>query len=164
MELLLDAKSNERLVLIVGTGGSRATTSHMATSLFVGSQRMHAGIRTLCCVDGSPAVTAFGHDPGFECSFAAQVQLLGRKGNLLISISASDNSPSLIEAAQEALGIGMTVVAVTGFDGGQLKERGDLSMHASNDFGDYRPVEGAHLAINHMVTESLQNHLMDANS
>ena len=109
-------------------------------------------------------MTALGNDVGFEYTFAKQVQLLGRKDDLLILISASGNSPNLIEAAHEAKKIGMPVVAMTGFDGGRLKQLGDLSIHVSTEVGDYGPVEDAHLAVNHMVTESLRNHFVNVNS
>jgi D-sedoheptulose 7-phosphate isomerase len=143
-------------VYIIGNGGSASTASHMATDLGVGSHRCGAGIRAITLTDNSGVVTATGNDLGFEEVFAAQVELLGQAGDLLVVISASGNSPNLLAAVDVAKRQAMTVVGLTGFDGGKLVDVADISIHVNTAMGDYGPAEDAHLAVNHMVTEQLR--------
>ena len=143
-------------VFIIGNGGSASTASHMATDLGVGSQRFGAGVRAVSLADNSAALTATGNDLSFEHVFAAQVELLGRAGDLLIVISASGNSPNLLAAVQSAKNQSMVVVGMTGFTGGRLVEVADISILVDTNTGDYGPAEDAHLAINHLVTERLR--------
>jgi D-sedoheptulose 7-phosphate isomerase len=128
----------------------------MATDLGVGSHRCGAGIRAITLTDNSGVVTATGNDLGFEEVFAAQVELLGQAGDLLVVISASGNSPNLLAAVDVAKRQAMTVVGLTGFDGGKLVDVADISIHVNTAMGDYGPAEDAHLAVNHMVTEQLR--------
>jgi D-sedoheptulose 7-phosphate isomerase len=156
VDLLLNARESGHTVLVVGNGGSAATASHMATDLGVGSQRFGCGIRTVSLVDNSAVVTATGNDIGFHDVYAAQVRLLGQPGDILVAISASGDSPNLLQAASEAKRQGLTVVAITGFTGGKLSGMADLSIHVQTAQGDYGPAEDVHLVINHMVTELLR--------
>ncbi len=156
VELLVAARELRRTVFLVGNGGSAATASHMATDLGVGSQRLGVGLRVICLVDNSAVLTATSNDVGFEDVYAAQVRLLGQPGDILVAISASGNSPNLLKVAVEAKEQGLSVVALTGFAGGELAGLADTSIHVPTAHGDYGPAEDAHLVINHMVTELLR--------
>jgi len=156
VDLLVEARESGHTVLVVGNGGSAATASHMATDLGVGSQRLGCGVRVVSLVDNSAVVTATSNDLGFDDVYAAQVRLLGQPGDVLVAISASGNSPNLLQAAAEAQSQGLKVVAITGFTGGNLCGMADLSIHVPTAEGDYGPAEDAHLVINHMVTDLLR--------
>jgi len=156
VDLLVDVRARGGRIFVVGNGGSATTASHMATDLGVGSQRVDAGLRVVSLADNSGVITATGNDLSFEDVFAAQVGLLGEPGDVLIAISASGNSPNLIEAALRAKNLAMTVVGLTGFSGGRLKDIADVSVHVETDNGDYGPAEDSHLVVNHMVTELLR--------
>ncbi len=156
VDLLVDVRERGGRVFIIGNGGSATTASHMATDFGVGSQRVDAGVRVFSLADNSGVITATGNDLSFEDIYAAQVRLLGEPGDVLVAISASGNSPNLVEAALRAKRLGMKVVGLTGFSGGRLREISDVSVHVETETGDYGPAEDAHLVVNHMVTELLR--------
>jgi D-sedoheptulose 7-phosphate isomerase len=54
--------------------------------------------------------------------FAQQVRVLGQEGDLLLAISASGNSRNVSEAIKAAHERGITTVALTGRDGGDIAE------------------------------------------
>ena len=83
--------------------------------------------------------------------FSDQIKALGSEGDALVAISASGNSPNLIEAFMEAKNKKITTIAITAFDGGDLKELSDLSVHVPTAKREYGPAEDAHLVINHLV-------------
>ena len=156
VDVLVDAYIRDKKVFVIGNGGSATTASHMATDLGVGSQRFGAGVRVVSLSDNSGALTAIGNDASFEDVFSEQLQLLAEEGDVLIAISVSGNSPNLVRAAMMARQENLTVVSLTGFSGGRLKELANVAVHVETEIGDYGPAEDAHLVVNHMVTELLR--------
>ena len=104
---------------------------------------------SLCSNQG--IVTATAHDLGFEYVFTRQLQILASSGNILVSISASGNSPNIAAAIKWAKASSIFTVALTGFDGGAARTLADVSVHVVSAFGDYGVVKDIHLTICHMV-------------
>lgn len=150
------ARRTNALVLIAGNGGSASTASHMATDLGVGSHKEGAGLRAICLSDNASVITATANDISFERIFAEQIELLATRGDVVILISASGNSPNILEAYESAVSVGASVIALTGFDGGSLRESAAICVHVPTALGDYGPVEDVHLMINHMLTEMVR--------
>ena len=144
-------------VFIIGNGGSASTASHMATDLGVGSHKVGLGIRSISLSDNSSALTATANDISFDRVFAEQLILLANPEDVLVAISASGNSPNVVVAAEEARRLGVTVIGITGFDGGRLNSISDICVHVATSAGDYGPAEDAHLIVNHMLTELLRD-------
>ena len=74
---------------------------------------------------------------------------------MLIVISASGNSPNLVEAVKVAREYGVTTVGFLGFDGGVLKEMVDLPVWLPTNHGEYGLVESAHSLLCHVLSECL---------
>jgi D-sedoheptulose 7-phosphate isomerase len=108
-------------ILACGNGGSAADAQHLVAEL-VG--RFRAERRPLAAV-ALPAniatLTALANDYGFEQVFARQVTALGRRGDVLVAISTSGRSPNVLAAARAARARELTVIALTGAGGGELK-------------------------------------------
>jgi len=82
---------------------------------------------------------------------------LGRKGDLLIAISASGNSENLLKAVGVASELGIQSHSLTGFDGGKLRQLTlGRNIHVETPKGAYGLVEDAHLAICHVITECIR--------
>jgi D-sedoheptulose 7-phosphate isomerase len=108
-------------ILACGNGGSAADAEHLVAEL-VG--RFRAERRPLAAVALSAniaTVTALANDYGFEQVFARQVTALGRRGDVLVAISTSGRSPNVLAAARAARARELTVIALTGAGGGELK-------------------------------------------
>lgn len=142
---------------VIGNGGSAATAAHMATDLGVGSLRRNNPVRCISLVENTGVLTATGNDMDFSSIFTQQLKLLGRRGDVLICISASGNSTNLIEAVLEAKSLGVFTVAITGFDGGQLRTIADLNLHTPTRIGSYGVVEDIHSTVSHVLTEVIRS-------
>ena len=153
--MLRAVRARGSTILVAGNGGSAATASHMVTDLMFGRGLPEPGLRVVGLIDNQSVVTATGNDVSFDEVFARQVRRLGRPGDLLVLISASGNSTNVIRAAEEARLLGVTVVALTGFDGGQLLDLSDIAIHVPTESGAYGPVEDAHLVVCHMLVHLL---------
>ena len=49
-------------------------------------------------------------------------------------------------------------MALTSFDGGELKNQAKHCVHVPTELGEYGPAEDAHLIINHLVMSYLKRH------
>ena len=71
--------------------------------------------------------------------------------DVVVIISASGNSKNLINAVNIAKDKKAETIAITSFDGGELKKIVDMSIHVPTEFGEYGPAEDGHIIINHLV-------------
>lgn len=142
-------------VFIAGNGGSASTAEHIALDWMLGTGLSSPPLRVLSLADSSASITATGNDVAFDMVFSRQLRSLANKGDLLVVVSASGNSANLVGLVQEAKGMGLQVVAITGFDGGHLAQVADLSVHVPTAIGDYGVAEDLHLMIGHIVKEVL---------
>ena len=157
---LLAARDEGHTVFIAGNGGSAATASHMATDLMLGSQLVDPPLRVIALTENQAIITATGNDLDFDQIFSRQLSRLAQPGDLLITVSASGNSPNILACIDIAKAMNLTTIGFTGFDGGKLATVVDLLIHVPTRKGAYGPVEDVHLAVNHMITEWLKEHAM----
>jgi len=139
-------------IYVIGNGGSAATASHMQNDLGVGLKRrgvLDVNITSLC--DNLAVMTALANDIGYENIFYAQLKNKIKKEDFLIAISCSGNSINIIKAVQYAQKFGATVLGMTGFDGGKLKELSDINYHIETKKEEYGLVEDLHMMLDHMI-------------
>jgi D-sedoheptulose 7-phosphate isomerase len=162
VDTLYDAYKRGSLVLVCGNGGSAATASHMANDL-VKATRVAGrhSLRAVSLCDNVSLLTAFANDEGYDGVFARQVEAVLLEGDVLIAISASGNSPNIIQAVELADQMGATTIGFTGFSGGKLSELADLVVHIPTEHGAYGHVEDAHMTLDHMITGALYERIAD---
>ena len=155
VEALLVAWRADRQIFIIGNGGSAATASHMMNdinklTISPGKRRF----RGIALTDNMPLITAWGNDADFVDVFAEPLRNLMRKGDVLVVISASGNSPNLVEAVRVArTECGAQIIGFTGDPGGKLAQQADLVVRVpSPELGHQ---EDGHLIINHVVCNAL---------
>src|SRR5690348_2470756 len=145
LHLFNDARDNAATIYIAGNGGSASTASHWVNDL--GKATKAAGrppMRVMSLSDNVSWLTALGNDEGYHRVFSGQLENFARAGDVLIVISASGNSPNLVEAVKVARDCGVTTIAFLGFDGGVLKDMVDLPVWLPTNRGEYGLVESAH--------------------
>lgn len=153
VECFLRAREQSATVFFVGNGGSAATASHFALDLAeVGRKTGRAILKTFSLADNVPTITALANDYGYETIFIKQMDERFRKGDVLVAISASGNSPNIVNAAKHAKKLGGVVVGLVGFDGGKLAVICDHLLHVRTASGEYGPVEDIHMILDHMIT------------
>jgi len=157
-ELLFEAWQGDRQVLVIGNGGSASTASHYVTDLVkTASVPGVRRLRTLSLTDNPGLTTAIGNDIAYEDTFLFPLESYARTGDLVIAISGSGRSPNVVRALQWARERGLTLVAVTGFDGGTIASMVDL--HVNIPTTNFGLLEDLHLSIGHMVSQALHHRL-----
>jgi D-sedoheptulose 7-phosphate isomerase len=150
IEVLRTAHREGARIFVIGNGGSAATASHFACDF--GKNAVEPGkprFKAIALTDSTPAITAYGNDNGYASVFKEQMVNLMQPGDVVLAISASGNSPNIIEAVQYARDNGATVIGMDGFDGGQLSQ---LAHHAITvPARTYEQIEDLHMILTHMI-------------
>lgn len=155
-DCFLEARRNGNTVYFAGNGGSASTAAHFAQDLGeVGRKAGVACFRSLSLTDNVSLLTAVANDYGYDKIFTIPMQTLFNKGDVLVVISASGNSPNVVEATRLAHEKGGKTVALVGFDGGKLAQISDYLIHVKTPKGEYGPVEDLHMVMDHMITSYL---------
>jgi D-sedoheptulose 7-phosphate isomerase len=157
IETILDARERGARVFFIGNGGSAATASHFANDLSVGTRSKGKPFKVISLSDNAAVMTAIGNDYGYEFIFQKQLQALMEPGDVVVAISASGNSPNLVTAFEYANQMKATTVALTGFDGGKLKQMATYAVHVPSNKGEYGPVEDLHMIFDHVVYTYISN-------
>src|SRR5512136_2335959 len=96
---LIKARDSGKRIYICGNGGSASTASHMASDLNKGSNRKDAPrFRAVALTDNIPAMLAWANDASYDDIFVEQLRNHLEKGDVVIGISGSGNSPNVLKA------------------------------------------------------------------
>jgi D-sedoheptulose 7-phosphate isomerase len=152
VNVLLAARESGNAVFFIGNGGSAATASHFANDISIGTRTGDVKpFRAISLTDNVAVMTALANDEGYDRVFVDQLKVQMRDGDSLVAISASGNSPNVIAAVDYAKSRGATIVGLSGFDGGRLKELSDISLHVQTPKGEFGPVEDVHMIFDHLI-------------
>mgnify|MGYP000544111469 FL=1 len=119
-ESMVACLMNEGKIMACGNGGSAADAQHFAAEMVGRFEKERPGLAALSLATDTSALTAIGNDYDFDMIFSKQVRALGQTGDVLLAISTSGNSTNVIEAIHSAHERQMTVIALTGKDGGRI--------------------------------------------
>ena len=155
VEILLEARERESSIFFIGNGGSAATASHFANDIAIGTRTYEKPFRAISLCDNQAVITAIANDDGYEKIFSQQLQVLLKKQDVVVAISASGNSPNLLDAIDTAKKMNTITVGISAFDGGKMKEMVDISVHVPTEKGEYGPAEDAHMVLDHLVSSYL---------
>jgi len=156
-EALLQARERGAHIFFIGNGGSATTASHFANDIAIGSRTWLKPFKAISLADNVAIITAIGNDYSYDDIFTRQLQTQMVAGDVVVAISVSGNSPNVVKAVEYANAHGAITVALTGFDGGQLKQLARLAVHVPTNKGEYGPAEDVHLILNHLVSAFLMN-------
>lgn len=160
---LLDCWRSGRQVFLAGNGGSAANAGHLANDLLYAVSKMPgSGLRAHSLAANPSVMSCLANDEGYDQVFALQLGVLARKGDVLIALSGSGNSPNIIRALEQAKVIGMTSYAVVGFTGGNARAIADVPIHFVID--DMQIAEDAQLIVGHVVMQWLYTKRGDVTS
>jgi len=112
----------EGKILACGNGGSAADAQHFAAELLNRFEVERPGLAAVALTTDSSTLTSIANDYAFVQIFSKQVRALGHGGDVLLAISTSGNSPNVLEAVEAAHERDMSVVALTGRDGGRIAQ------------------------------------------
>jgi D-sedoheptulose 7-phosphate isomerase len=147
---------DDRTIYICGNGGSIATAAHWVCDFSKGT--IHSGkrrLRMFSLGDNLSMLTAYANDAGYEQVFSEPIRTYAREGDVVVIISASGNSPNMLEAARAATEMKAITVGLTGFGGGKLAKSVDYPVVVQCK--EYGPVEDMHIILDHIISSYMRN-------
>jgi D-sedoheptulose 7-phosphate isomerase len=151
VDTLVDARNRGARIFFCGNGGSAATASHFANDIAIGTRAAKKPFKVIALTDNNAVMTAIANDFGYDQLFTKQLEVLMEPGDVVVAISASGNSPNVVNALSLAQSRGGKTVALTGFDGGKMRQMADVVVHIDTAKGEYGPVEDMHMFLDHLV-------------
>jgi D-sedoheptulose 7-phosphate isomerase len=159
VDCFADAHARGATIFTMGNGGSGASASHAAGDFLKGaSYGLDQRFKMICLNDNLPSMMAIANDIGWEDIFVEPLKNFLQPGDVVIGISGSGNSKNVLKAADYAKAKGATVIGMTGFKGGKLREVADISIHS--DAMDMEVAEDVHMAVFNMVKKVMMARLM----
>ncbi len=179
-ELLEEAFSNGRKLLVAGNGGSASDAEHIVGELMkefklkrkvyssqatvlreiapeygqLLADNLQGALPAISLTGHSALQTAFMNDSMPELVFAQQVNGYGKHGDVYLGISTSGNSKNVLYAAVTAKSIGMKVIGLTGAKESLLMKYADICIRVPETM-TYK-IQELHLPVYHCLCMMLE--------
>ena len=149
-------------ILFFGNGGSAADAQHLSAEFVNRFLRERNALAAMALTTDTSALTSIGNDLGFDQIFARQVAALGRPGDVVVAISASGNSPNVLEGVVAARRLGCITVGLTGGSGGQLSKVVDeVFIVPSNETPR---IQETHITLGHVLCALVEELVLAADT
>ena len=158
---MFQAWTSGRNVFICGNGGSAANAIHIANDLHYGigacgPGEKIPGLRIEALSANTGIITCLANDTGYENIYAHQLEVKSRKGDILIALSGSGNSPNIVKALEIANAMGVNTFAILAFTGGRCRDLAKNVIHF--EINDMQIAEDAQLVVGHLCMQWLNSH------
>ena len=164
-DIICKAIKERRNIYTIGNGASASIAQHWACDYTKGCSQLEPEngnflkVRVHSLAANIPLMTAISNDISYDEVYSYQLERLGAPGDVLIAISSSGNSPNVVKAIEAAIKEKMSVVTLTGFDGGASMKMSNQYPQGVNihvDCPEYEAAEDCHQAIMHMLAKYIR--------
>jgi D-sedoheptulose 7-phosphate isomerase len=163
IEIMVTSLSAGGKILACGNGGSAADAQHFAAELVNRFEAERPPLAGVALTTDSSTLTSIANDYDYVQVFEKQVRAIGRKGDVLLAISTSGNSPNVLTAIRAAHEVGIAVVALTGRGGGKMAaalRSTDVNICVPHD--RTARIQEVHLLALHCICDGIDFQLLGA--
>lgn len=158
-QIILNAYKAGRKVLLIGNGGSAADAQHIAAELVGRFKLERVGLPAIALTTNTSSLTALANDYGYDTVFSRQLEALASDKDVLIAITTSGTSTNILKAVEMARSKGLVVIALTGENGGKLKDMADSTIVVPSN--DTARIQEAHITIGHIICHLVEKELFN---
>jgi len=147
-------------ILSCGNGGSAGDAQHFSSELLNRFEMERPPLPAMALTTDSSTLTAIANDYSYDDIFAKQIKALGETGDVLLAISTSGNSSNVVRAIDAAQDRGMTIIALTGHDGGEIAPAlldADIEIRVPSD--RTARIQEVHLLVIHCLCDVIDRSL-----
>jgi D-sedoheptulose 7-phosphate isomerase len=159
---IIEAFVQGKKVLFCGNGGSAADAQHLAAELMGKLYLDREPLLAISLTTNTSSLTAIANDISYDEVFYRQLKALGNKGDILLSLSTSGKSKSIIKAMQYAEESGIYNIALSGREGGDMKEHAALLINVPSNIT--ARIQESQILIGHIICEIVEKELFIKNS
>jgi D-sedoheptulose 7-phosphate isomerase len=155
---LVGALQQGKKIIACGNGGSHCDAMHFAEELS-GRYRENRPALAAMAISDPSHISCVSNDFGYNYVFSRFIEGLGNAGDVLFGISTSGNSANIIEAVKAAQAKGMSVVLLTGKDGGQLAAFDNVFEVRVDHFGYADRIQEIHIKVIHILIQLIEREM-----
>jgi D-sedoheptulose 7-phosphate isomerase len=156
-EILVHALRAGNKLVLFGNGGSAADAQHVAAELVNRFLMNRDALAAIALTTDTSILTSVCNDVAYDQVFSRQVRALVQKGDVVVGISTSGNSPNVLKGIIAAKEKGAVTVAFVGRGGGELQDLTDISCHVPSD--STPRIQEAQITIWHAIVEVVEQEL-----
>ncbi len=156
-QMMVKALKENHKIISCGNGGSMCDAMHFAEELSGRYRNDRQALAALSISDPSH-MSCVGNDYGYEFVFSRYLEAVGQAGDVLLAISSSGNSKNILKAIEVAKSKGITVVGLTGKNGGKMAEVCDIEIRAPySEYADR--AQEIHIKCIHSLIDYIEQHM-----
>jgi D-sedoheptulose 7-phosphate isomerase len=148
---------NDGKVLFCGNGGSAADAQHISAELSGRFYKDREPLNSEALHVNTSYLTAVANDYSYDEVYSRMVKASGRKGDILVGISTSGNSPNILRALETANHKGLVTVGLTGESGGKMKDVCHFLIPIPSR--DTPRIQESHILVGHILCEMVEREL-----
>ncbi|MCG8670190.1 MAG: SIS domain-containing protein [Pseudomonadales bacterium] len=159
-ELLVHSLLSDGKVISCGNGGSASNAAIFTAKMLNRFERERPALPAISLTADSNTLTAIAEDYSYNDVFSKQIRAIGQPNDLLLAITTSGKSANMVQAVQAAHDREMTILAITGKDGGdvaRLLYPEDMEIRITSD--SLPRIHEIHLSIIHMLCDLIDGQL-----
>lgn len=155
--LCVDSLKKEGKIWFAGNGGSAADAQHLAAELSGRFYLDRKSIPAEALHVNTSFLTAVANDYGYDKVYSRLLEGCARSGDVLVAISTSGHSRNVVEAAQLAKKMNLSVIALTGASGGDLSSLCDVLLNVPST--NTPRIQECHILLGHILCEQIEKEL-----
>ena len=159
VNVVVNAFQNKKKLLVFGNGGSACDTQHFVGEFVNRFMHDREPLPAIALTADMSILTSCANDYSYDQVFERQLRALGQRGDIAVGISTSGASKNVILALKAAKEKGLTTIALTGKDGGEVGKLVDY--HLNVGLGKTPRVQETHIVILHFIAEMVDRALFD---
>jgi len=157
---LVSSLLNDKKILACGNGESAACTQLLSSAMLNQYERDRPSLPAIALTTDTTTITAIANDYHFDDIFAKQLRALGQSGDILVAYTDGNNSANIAKAITTAHDKDITVIALTGNNGGMiapLLRETDIEIRVPSNSS--ARIQEVHMLITHCFCDLIDHQL-----
>jgi D-sedoheptulose 7-phosphate isomerase len=151
---------NDKKILACGNGDSAVCAQLLSSAMLNQYERDRPSLPAIALTTDTTTITAIADDYHFDDIFAKQLRALGQSGDILVAYTDGINSANIAKAITTAHDKDITVIALTGNNGGMiapLLHETDIEIRVPSNSG--ARIQEVHVLITHCFCDLIDHQL-----
>ncbi len=157
---IVDALVKDKKILACGNGGSAGDAQHFSSEMLNRYERERPALPAIALTSDVLTITSIANDYHFDEVFTKQLRALGQAGDILLVYTTSGNSRNILSVVKAAHERELTVIALSGKDGGALSsllKETDIEIRVPSE--STARIQEVHLLITHCFCDLIDHQL-----
>jgi Phosphoheptose isomerase len=151
---------NDKKIIACGNGRSSTIAQVLSSAMLNQYERDRPSLPAIALTTDTTTITAIANDYHFDDIFAKQLRALGQSGDILVVYTDGNNSANIAKAVTTAHDKDISVIALTGNNGGMiapLLNETDLEIRVPSDVGAH--IQEVHTLVTHCLCDLIDHQL-----